>query len=241
MRHAGQIVAEVLALTKEWAKPGVSTLEIDQKVKEYILKSGAVPSFLGYGHPPFQGSICASVNEVVVHGVPSAKVILKEGDILSVDVGACYQGYHGDAARTYCIGKVDPLVEKLVKDTEISFWKGYEKFVLGGRLGDLQSAIESYALSQGYGLVRDFTGHGLGRSLHEAPSIPNYGVAGRGVKFVEGLVLAVEPMLNLGVEDVYLAKDGWSVLTADHKPSAHYENTIAMTENGPELFTILKA
>lgn len=240
MRQAGQIVAEALEIAKEYAKPGVSTAEIDEKVKAHILKCKATPSFLGYGDPPFSGSICASLNEVVVHGIPSKKVILTEGDILSVDVGAYYQGFHGDAARTFCIGEVKPEVKQLVEVTEASFWKGYEKFVLDGRLGDVQHAIEKHALAHGYGIVRDFTGHGLGRSLHEAPSVPNYGVAGRGMKIVKGLVIAVEPMLNLGTEEVYIGADDWSVLTADHLPSAHYENTMAMTENGPELFTILK-
>lgn len=239
LREAGKIVAEVLEKLKDEVKPGVSTLELDTIAYKIITSYGAKPSFLNYGEPPFPGSICASVNDVVVHGIPNKKIILQEGDIISIDCGAYLNGWHGDAARTFTVGQVTDDVARLVQETENSFWKGFEQFQKGKRLGDMQFAVESHAKKFAYGIVRDFTGHGVGQNLHEDPSIPNYGKPGHGPRFQEGMVLALEPMLNLGTEDVYIAEDEWSVCTADGLPSAHYENTIALTENGPIVLTSL--
>lgn len=241
MREAGKIVACVLHEMEQMVRPGLSTMDLNNRAYEIITSMGAKPSFLGYGDPPFSGTICASKNNVVVHGIPSKNVILEDGDIISVDVGAFYQGYHGDAARTFAVGNVSDEVKKLLRETEQAFWKGFEQFTLGKRLGDLQAAIDAHARLHKLGNVREFTGHGIGASLHEEPSIPNYGRAGHGPRFVEGMVLAVEPMFNLGTSHVRLADDEWSVLTSDGAYSAHYENTIAMTENGPEVFTLWEA
>lgn len=238
MRRAGQIVAAVFEAVQKELRPGVTTAHLDKIAHHVIVSAGARPSFLHYGDPPFPGSICASVNDVVVHGIPSSAVVLKEGDIISVDVGACLDGWHGDAARTFAVGTIDPEVEKLVRVTEESFYKGLEFAKPGCRLGDLQAAIQQHAESHGYGVVRELTGHGIGRDLHEAPDIPNYGKAGRGLRLEAGMVIAVEPMITMGTYRIYVDEDEWTIHTADGKPAAHYENTIAITEDGPVLLTI---
>lgn len=237
MQKSGAILIDVFAAMREAIKPGVSTKTLDRIAYDIITKAGAKPSFLNYGDPPFKGSVCASVNEVVVHGVPSDNIVLKDGDIITIDCGACLDGWHSDAARTFLVGDVKPEVQKLVQVTEESFYEGLAFAKPGCRLGDMQAAIQKHIDKHGYGIVRELTGHGIGRSLHEGPSIPNYGVAGRGVRLQAGMVIAVEPMVTLGKARIYLGDDEWSIITADGLPAAHYENTIAITEDGPILLT----
>lgn len=236
MAAAGRIVEEALQLMEANIRPGISTWELDQMAEEFITKQGAVPSFKGYGG--FPGSICASVNDVVIHGFPSKKEILKEGDIVSIDMGAMKDRYHGDAARTFGVGEISDEARQLIEVTRASFFAGLEFCQVGGRLSDISSAIESYIRPYGYGVVRDYVGHGIGRSLHEAPNVPNYGKAGRGPVLREGMVLAIEPMVNLGGHEVKLLEDKWTVKTKDGSLSAHYENTVAFTKNGPQLLTL---
>ncbi len=236
MKKAGEITKKALDLAKSLIKPNISTLELDKSLKEYIIKCGATPSFLHYqGYP---ASICASLNDVVVHGIPSKDVVLKEGDIISIDVGACYKGYHGDAARTFPVGKISPEKERLIKVTEECFFVGIEKLRVGGRLGELSSAIQQHAEKNGYSVVRELVGHGIGRQMHEYPSVPNYGHIDDGPKLAENICLAVEPMINMGKKDIFMERDGWTIRTKDGLPSAHYENTILLTKNGVEILTI---
>lgn len=237
MAAAGHIVANVLEAIQEMVKPGITTGALNKRAIELIEKAGATPSFLGYGQPPFPGAICASVDCEVVHGIPSDERYLAEGSILSVDVGAYLDGYHGDAARTFFVGQVEPQIKKLVEVTEQCFWKAFELAVSGNRLGDLSSAIQTHAESHGYSIVRELTGHGIGRHLHEGPDLPNYGKAGRGLRIQPGLVIAMEPMVNLGSRQISIESDGWTIVTVDRKPSAHYENTFAVTEDGPVILT----
>ena len=235
MKKAGEIVRDTLSLMQENVKEGVTTAHLDKLAYEYITKCGAKPSFLGYcGYP---ASICASVNEEVVHGIPSKRV-LKEGDIISVDVGAILNGYQGDAARTFPVGKISATCEKLIRVCEESFFKGVEKFVDGARMGDISHAIQSHVEANGFGVVRDLVGHGIGREMHEDPSVPNFGKPGRGVRLNKGLVLAIEPMISVGDYNVCVLEDRWTIVTADGKPAAHYENTVALTDNGI-LYTTL--
>jgi len=237
MQKAGKIVALVFEALADIIRPGVSTYELDQKAEQVIRGEGAIPSFLNYGKPPFPGSICVSVNQEVVHGIPSHSRILKDGDIVSVDVGAELDGFHGDAARTYAVGTISPEVAQLVKVTEECFWIGFEKAQIGNRIGDVSSAIAQHAESFGYGVVRELTGHGIGRHLHEDPDVPNYGKKGHGMRITAGLVIAVEPMINLGKRDIEVLDDQWTIVTADGRQSSHYENTIAITEDGPIITT----
>ena len=239
LREAGRIVAKVLDHLKSLVAPGVSTLELDREAERLIRDAGAIPSFKGYGDPPFPGSICASLNEEVVHGIPTARRILKDGDIISIDVGACLDGYHGDAARTFMVGKVRPEVVKLIETAEQCFWDGFAKATVNSRLGDISSAVQQTAERNGYGVVRELTGHGVGRRLHEPPDLPNYGQAGHGMRLEAGLVLALEPMINLGTRRIRLLDDEWTVVTADRQPSAHYENTFVVTRDGPVILTAL--
>lgn len=236
MRSAGKVVADTLAMIEKVIKPGINTAEIDKLAEEFIRSQGAIPSFKGYGG--FPASICASVNNVVIHGIPSKNTVLKEGDIISVDCGAILNGYHGDAARTFPVGEISKEAQHLIDVTKESFFKGIEKALVGNRLTDISAAIQKHAESFGYSVVRDFVGHGIGTSLHEDPQVPNYGEAGRGPKLVHGVVLAIEPMINMGTHRVKTRPDGWTVVTADGKLSAHYENTIAITENGVEILTL---
>lgn len=237
MREAGRIVAETHALLAEALRPGMSTLELDQLAEAFIRGKGAIPSFKNYNG--FTGSICASINEVVVHGIPSDDVIVNEGDIISIDVGAILGGYHGDAARTIGCGTVSEEAQQLMRVTEESFFAGIEQAVIGNRLSDISHAVQSYAESYGYGVVRDFCGHGIGTNMHEEPQIPNYGRPGRGPRLKAGMCLAVEPMINIGTYEVTVLADHWTTVTNDKKWSAHYENTIAITENGPVILTAL--
>lgn len=237
MRNAGRVVAEVLAMVEEMIRPGLTTLEIDQAAEELIRSFGAIPSFKGYGSPPFPGSVCVSIDAEVVHGIPSSSRIIQEGMIVSVDVGALLEGYHGDAARTFAVGNVDPAVSKLMEITQECFWKAFELAQPGARLGDLSAAIQKHAESHGYGVVRELTGHGIGRNLHEDPDLPNYGKAGHGIRLEPGIVIAMEPMINLGSRRIAMNPDGWTIVTADGKPSSHYENTFAVTADGPVILT----
>lgn len=235
MRSAGKVVADTLAMIEKVIKPGITTAEIDKIAEEFILTQGAIPSFKGYGG--FPGSICASVNDVVIHGIPNDTVLV-EGDIISVDCGAILNGYHGDAARTFPVGSISKEAQHLIDVTKESFFKGIEKAVVGNRLTDISAAIQKHAESFGYSVVRDFVGHGIGTSMHEDPQVPNYGTAGKGPKLVHGVVLAIEPMINMGNYKVKIKPDGWTVVTSDGKLSAHYENTIAITNDGVEILTL---
>jgi len=235
MREAGRITGEALALARDAVKPGVSTKEIDTLIRHHIERSGAKPSFLGYGG--FPASACISINEQVIHGIPSSKVILKEGDIVKIDVGAFYQGYHGDSARTFAVGRISEEAARLIDITEKCFWAGVEQIRPDARIGDVGHAIESLATTQGYGVVRRYVGHGVGQNLHESPDVPNYGTAGRGARVCPGMTIAVEPMICIGSGEVKELPDGWTVVTADNTLSAHYEHTVALTENGLEILT----
>ena len=237
MKKAGRITAEALLFAEDLIRPGISTKEIDKKVHDFIIKSGATPTFLGYGG--FPGSACISINNEVIHGIPSDRVILKDGDIVKIDVGACYRGYNGDSARTFAVGKVSDEALRLISVTEASFYEAMKYAKAGNRIGDIGSAIENFVISHGFSVVKAYTGHGLGAELHEEPSVPNYGRAGRGVRLYSGMTLAIEPMVNAGSEDVRVLKDGWTVITADGKLSAHYENSICITDSDPILLTVV--
>lgn len=235
MREAGRITGEALLLAGEAVRPGITTAHLDELIRHHIEKRGAVPSFLGYGG--FPASACISLNEQVIHGIPSPKVVLKEGDIVKIDVGAFYKGYHGDAARTFAVGKISDEAARLIDVTEKCFWKGIEQIRPDARIGDLGHAIETLATEAGYGVVRRYVGHGVGQKLHESPDVPNYGTAGRGVRLCLGMTIAVEPMICVGSGEVDELSDGWTVVTAERSLSAHYENTVALTENGVEILT----
>lgn len=237
MREAGRIVAETHALLRESLKPGISTFELDTIAEQYIRSKGAVPSFKNYNG--FPGSICASINEVVVHGIPSEDIIVQDGDIISFDVGAILDGYHGDAARTVPCGNVDQDALDLIEVTRASLDEGLKFAREGYRLSDIGHAIQAYCESRGYGVVRDYCGHGIGTSMHEDPQIPNYGRPGRGVRLKEGMCLAIEPMITEGTWEVTVQSDGWTVITKDGKRAAHHENTIALTADGPVILTAL--
>lgn len=237
MKESGQILIKVFEAMQEAIKPGVSTKTLDTIARGIIEGEGARPGFLNYGEPPFPGTICASINEVVVHGIPSENDILRDGDIITIDVGAVLDGWNSDAARTYLVGNVRPEVRELVRVTEESFFKGLEYVRPGCRLGDVQAAIQNHIEKHCYGIVRELTGHGIGRDLHEAPDIPNYGKAGHGLRLQEGMVIAIEPMVTLGKRHVYVADDDWAIITVDGKPAAHYENSIAIMADGPMLLT----
>ena len=237
MRSAGKIVAETLLLVEEKVRPGITTAELDRIAEEFITKHGARPSFKGlYGFP---ASLCISVNEQVVHGIPGGYV-LKDGDIISVDCGAYKNGFHGDAARTFGVGNISEEAEKLINVTRESFFKGIEYAKVGNRLTDISHEIQSYVEASGFSVVRDFVGHGIGRVVHEDPDVPNYGRPGRGPKLVEGMALAIEPMVNVGNYKVKTLNDDWTVVTSDGSLSAHYENTIVILPDGPEILTLIK-
>ena len=236
MREAGKIVAETHELLKSAIIPGVSTLELDTIAEENIRKYNAVPSFKGYGG--FKGSICASINNEVVHGIPGNKIV-KEGDIISIDIGAYYKGYHGDAAKTNAVGVISEDNRKLIEVTRQSFYEGIKFAKIGYRLSDISHAIQTYVEKNGFSVVRDLVGHGVGTHLHEAPDIPNYGKPGKGPKLKAGMVLAIEPMVNMGKFNVKCQSDGWTIVAIDGKNSAHYEHTIVITENEPILLTSL--
>ena len=237
MRIAGRIVALAHQEVKKHIAPGVSTLELDQIAERVIRENGATPSFKGYGG--FPGSICASINDVVVHGIPKASTILKEGDIISVDIGACYKGYHGDSAWTYPVGEISAADQHLMDVTLNALYKGLEQAKPHNRLSDISAAIGNYAKSFGYGVVVDFTGHGVGKNLHEDPAIPNYGTPNMGPVLQPGMTLAIEPMINAGTKNVKVCSDGWTTITRDGKKSAHYEHSILITDEGYEILTKL--
>jgi len=237
IRKNGRIVANTLGLMRRHAKPGATTKELDGIAEDYIRSEGAVPSFLGYGDPPYPASICTSVNEAVVHGVPNGRK-LEEGDIVGIDVGACSGGFHGDGAMTLPIGAVSEATTALLETTQGALAAGVAKAVPGGRLGDISAAIQTAAEDAGFSVVRALVGHGIGRDMHEAPQIPNYGRAGRGVRLKAGMVLALEPMVNAGTYEVELLDDEWTIVTADRQLSAHFEHTIAITESGPVILTV---
>ena len=237
MKKAGRIVGETLLLLEKEVKPGVTTADLDRMAEEFITKHGAKPSFKGlYGFP---SSLCVSVNEQVIHGFPGAYV-LKEGDIVSIDCGAFFDGFHGDAARTFPVGNISIDAQKLIDITRESFFRGISFAKEGNKLTDISYGIQSYVEAAGFSVVRDFVGHGIGRKVHEDPNVPNFGKFGRGPKLLEGMVLAIEPMVNAGTHKVKTLKDGWTVVTADSSLSAHYENTVAILSDGPEILTLIK-
>lgn len=236
MRLACKITGDVLKEIEKHIKPGISTKQLDKIAHNYIVSKGATPSFLNYNG--FPGSICASRNDEVVHGIPSKEVILSEGDILSVDVGAYINGYHGDAARTFAVGNISDEAKRLIEVTKQSFFEGIKKAAHGAKLGDVSAAIQEYVESNGYSVVRDLVGHGIGKNLHEDPNVPNFGKKGRGVKLATGMTLAIEPMVNAGEYDVCVLDDDWTVVTEDGSLSAHYENTILITKDGCEILTL---
>lgn len=235
MKEAGRITGEALLVARDAIRPGISTKELDQLIYHHITRSGAKPSFLGYHG--FPGSACISVNNQIIHGIPSRKVILQEGDIVKVDVGALYRGYHGDSAKTFAVGRVSEAAQRLIDVTRESFYQGVAFARAGNRLGDIGHAIQAYAEGHGYGVVRKYIGHGVGTHLHEEPDVPNYGTPGRGCRLYPGMTIAIEPMVNEGTADVKEMPDGWTVVTADGGLSAHYEHTVAITNDGPILLT----
>lgn len=236
MRTAGRIVAETFERLNEVVKPGVTTKELDRLAEEFIRKSGALPAFKGYHG--FPGSICASINQVVVHGIPGQKV-LNDGDIIGIDIGTIFEGYYGDAARTYTVGNVSEEAQRLVRVTEESFFEGMKFAREGLRLSDISHAIQKHVEENGFSIVRDYVGHGIGKVMHEELQIPNYGPPNRGPRLVEGMTLAIEPMVNQGTWKVKVLNDGWTVETLDDMLSAHYENTILITKGEPEILTRL--
>ena len=235
MRQACKITAAARALAGEMVRPGVTTKQIDKAVHDFIVSQGAKPSFLNYhGYP---GSACISVNSTVIHGIPG-DYVLQEGDIVSVDVGAFYQGFHGDCAATFACGAISTEAQKLIDVTKQSFFEGLSFAKRGHRVSDISHAIQTYVESNGFSVVRSFVGHGVGAQLHEEPEVPNFGAAGRGPRLLPGMTLAIEPMVNEGTHEVRILKDGWTVLTCDGKLSAHYENTVLITDGEPEILTV---
>ncbi|MCI5706648.1 MAG: type I methionyl aminopeptidase [Odoribacter sp.] len=235
LRESNLLVGKTLGEMAKHIRPGVSTLELDRIADEFIRSHGAVPGFLGYGG--FPNSLCISVNDVVVHGIPSADCVLKEGDVVSIDCGTLKNGYYGDSAYTFEVGRVDDEIHRLLVTTKESLYKGIEKAVAGLRIGDIGHAIQSYCESAGFSVVRELVGHGVGKNLHEDPQVPNYGRAGQGIKLKEGMVIAIEPMINLGERHVYIEEDGWTIRTRDRKPSAHFEHTLAIRKHGVDILS----
>lgn len=238
MKEAGRITGEALLIARDHIRPGISTYELDRLVRQHIEKSGAKPSFLGYAG--FPGSACISINDEVIHGIPSKRRFLEEGDIVKVDVGAYYRGFHGDAARTIPVGRVSDEAERLIKITRKSFFAGLDQLKVGNRIGDVGAAIDAVVVAHGYSTVKRYIGHGVGHELHESPDVPNYGTPGRGTRLCAGMTLAIEPMVNIGSESVRELNDGWTVKTADGSLSAHYENSVALTGDGIINLTMLE-
>lgn len=236
MRIANGIVRDLLLYLGEHVKVGVTTAYLDKIAREFIEKQGAKPSFLGYSG--FPASICTSIDDVVVHGIPNKHTYLEEGQLIGVDVGACIHGFHGDAARTFAVGRISAEKQRLMDVTRQCFFEGIAVLKDGARLGDLSHAIQQHAESNGYSVVRELVGHGIGREMHEDPSVPNYGTAGHGIRLRANMTIAVEPMINMGAKEVYTARDGWTVRTRDGSPSAHYENTVLITHEGVEILTL---
>ncbi|HML70118.1 type I methionyl aminopeptidase [Macellibacteroides fermentans] len=238
MRVANQLVGKTLGELAKHVAPGVTTLQLDKIAEEFIRDNGATPAFLGYGG--FPNSICASVNEHVVHGIPSSKVILRDGDIISIDCGTHINGFTGDSAYTFCVGEVSPEVRHLLKTTKESLYKGIEAAVDGKRVGDIANAIQTYCETRNYSVVRELVGHGCGRNMHEEPEVPNYGRRGCGPLLRSGMCICIEPMINLGSKNVVFENDGWTVRTKDRKPSAHFEHCIAIRPDGPDILSSFK-
>jgi methionyl aminopeptidase len=238
MRQAGRIVAEVLALVEAELKPGVTTGHLDRIAERHIRGAGAVPSFKGYGHRsnPFPASLCISIDDEVVHGIPGDRMI-RDGQIVSIDAGAIYDGWHGDGARTFVVGDSRPEIGSLIDTTRLAMMAGIAAAVPGAHLGDISAAIEDVAVPHGYGIVRQFVGHGIGTEMHQEPQVPNYRTGVRGIKLQPGICLAIEPMLTLGGHEVEVKPDGWTIVTSDGSLAAHFEHTIAVTDNGPEILT----
>ena len=236
LKEAGAISAGALKAAGEAVRPGVSTWEIDRVAHDYIIRHGATPAFLNYNG--FPASACISVNDEIIHGIPSKKRILHEGDIVSIDLGAKIHGYVGDNAATYAVGRISPEAQRLIDATRESLYEGIAQAVAGGRLGDIGHAVQQYCEARGYGVVREYTGHGVGAELHEDPSVPNYGTPGRGIRLMPGMVIAIEPMINEGTAAIRQLPDGWTVKTRDGKLSAHFEHTIAITADGPKILTM---
>ena len=235
MREACRISAQALELIGKAIEPGVTTAELDRLAEKFILSQGAVPNFKNYhGYP---ATACISINNEVIHGIPTGKRKIKEGDIVSVDLGALFDGYHGDNAATFACGDISDEAQRLINATRESLYEGIKMARAGGRIGDISNAIQSYVEARGYSVVRDFVGHGVGTSLHEAPEVPNFGTAGRGVRLMPGMTLAIEPMINVGTHEVKVMPDGWTVLTKDGSLSAHFEHTVAITPEGPQIMT----
>jgi methionyl aminopeptidase len=235
MRDANQLVGKTLGELAKYIAPGVSTLQLDTIAETFIRDHGAVPAFLGYGG--FPGSICASVNDNVVHGIPSDKVILKDGDIISIDCGTVMNGFVGDSAYTFCVGEVSEEIRKLLRTTKESLYKGIEQAVVGNRVGDISSAVQSYCEARNYSVVRELVGHGCGRKMHEAPEVPNYGKRGYGPLLRNGMCICIEPMINQGSRNVVFVPDGWTVRTKDHKCSAHFEHCVVIRPGGPQILS----
>ena len=236
MREACRISAGALRVAGEAVQPGVTTEEIDRIAYEYIIKQGAKPNFLNYNG--FPATACISINDEVIHGIPSKKRIIKEGDIVSIDLGAILDGYNGDNAATFAAGKISPEAERLINTTRESLYEGIKAAVAGGRIGDISNAVQKYCEERGFSVVRDFVGHGIGTKLHEDPAVPNYGTPGRGVRLLPGMTLAIEPMINMGGYEVRQLSDGWTIKTKDGGLSAHFEHTVAITADGPKILTI---
>ena len=236
MRKANQIVRDLLLYMEENVKVGITTKQLDTLAHEFIVKAGATPSFLGF--EGFPGSICTSIDEAVVHGIPNDKEYLEEGQIISIDVGTIYKGWNGDAARTFAVGKISPEKQRLIDVTRESFFKGLEVVKNGARLGDLGHAIQAHAEANGYGVVRELCGHGIGRDMHEDPEVLNYGREGRGMRLKSGMTIAIEPMITMGSRYIEMLDDGWRIVTADRQPAAHYENTILITDDGCEILSL---
>lgn len=236
MRAAGKILAETFLALEEHIKPGITTYELDNIAKKFIKSNNALCSFKNYNGYP--ANICTSVNEQVVHGIPSKNVILSDGDLVSIDIGVLYQGFHGDSAKTFAVGKISDEAQRLIDVTKESFYRGLKKATTDNRLFDISAAIQEYVEENGFSVVRKLVGHGVGSALHEDPEVPNFGRAGKGVRLLPGMTLAIEPMVNMGTYDVDTLSDGWTVVTADGKLSAHYEHTLVITNNGPELLTV---
>lgn len=236
MREACVISAQALKLIGEAVEPGVTTAELDRLAEKFIRSRGAVPNFKNYNG--FPATACISINNEVIHGIPSDKRVLKSGDIVSVDLGAQFEGYHGDNAATFACGEISDEAKRLMDATRESLYEGIQMARAGGRIGDISSAIQKYVEARGYSVVRQFVGHGVGTSLHEAPEVPNYGVSGRGCRLLPGMTLAIEPMVNMGSYDVKVLPDGWTVLTSDGALSAHFEHTVAITADGPKIMTV---
>lgn len=240
MRRANRLVGATLAELGKHIEPGVSTLQLDKIAEEFIRDHGAIPTFKGFPNPfggPFPGSICTSVNNVVVHGIPDEKTILRDGDIISIDCGTLLDGYNGDSCYTFCVGEVAPEVKHLLKTTKEALYLGIEQAVAGKHLGDIGAAVQESCESEGYGVVRELTGHGIGKEMHEKPQVPNYGQRGNGVMLKAGMCIAIEPMITMGDRQIWLLPDKWGIITRDGKPAAHFEHTIAIREGKAEILS----